>query len=133
MVKDGTMNRIILTALLGLLCGLPLANAQKVVTLSAPVVVTTSATVMRPARVEFNVLLGTVQVTMLPWAAGVFVTTATPLNVTYSSSTSPTGASLIIGLNKANLSLANLSLEDRIMSQLVSSGFIAGTVSGTVP
>ena len=105
--------------------------AQEVVTLSAPIVATPSATVMRPARVEFNVLSGTVQVSVYPWVAGAFVTTGPPLNVTYNASTNPTGASLIIALNKANLSTT--SLEKRILNQLIASGYLAGTVSGTVP
>ena len=105
--------------------------AQEVVTLSSAIVATPSATVMRPSRVEFNVLLGTVQVSLYPWVDGAFVTTNPPLNVTYNASTNPTGAALIISLNKANLSTT--SLERRIINQLVSSGFLAGTVSGTPP
>jgi len=109
----------------------PFIYGQEVITLSEPIVATPSATVMRVARVEFNVLLGTFQVTVLPWTAGAFVVTAPQLNVTYNSSTTPTGASLIVSLNKQNLS--TISLEKRILNQLVASGFITGAVSGTVP
>ena len=122
------MKKILLALILGLLCVLP-APAQEVVTLSAPILATSTATVMRPARVEFNVLLGTVQISLYPWVAGVFVTSGAPLNVTYNASTTPTGAALIVSLNKANFS--TISLERRIINQLVTSGYLTGTVSGT--
>lgn len=123
------MLRLIFISLVGFLCVLSTIYAQEIVTLSSPIVATATSTVMRPSRVEFNVLLGTVQVTLYPWNGTAFVTTGKPLNVVYDASTTPTGASLIISLNKANLSTT--SLERRIINQLVSSGYLAGTVSGT--
>lgn len=123
---------LFLAGLVGMFIGAGLLlPAQEVVTLSAPIVATPSATVMRPARVEFNLILGTVQVSVYPWVNGAFVTTAPPLNVTYNASTTPTGASLIVSLNKANLSTT--SLEKRILNQLISSGFLEGSISGTPP
>lgn len=119
-----------LVILLGCLCFLP-SHAQETVTLSTPVITTASGAVMRPARVELNVLLGTVTVSVYPWVAGAFVTTGPALNVVYDASTTPTGASLIVALNKANLS--TISLERRIINQLIASGHLTGTVSGTVP
>ena len=130
MTKLGSL--LWLGGLIGALVGFSaLTPAQEVVTLSAPVIATATSTVMRPARVEFNVLLGTVQITAYPWVAGAFVTTGPPLNVTYNGSTNPTGAALIVSLNKANLSTT--SLEKRILNQLIASGFLAGSVSGTPP
>ena len=46
----------------------------------------------------------------------------------YSGSTANT---LIINLNKANLSTAGNSLEQRILQQLKDDGFLAGTFSGS--
>ena len=50
----------------------------------------------------------------------------------YTPSTSPTGHTLLVALNKANLSLAGQSLQARIWNQLRTSGFLkAGTVTGS--
>ena len=123
--------KILLRSLVLVAGGLLPAHGQVVVTLSAPVTAVATGAVMRPARVEFNVLLGTVQVSLYPWVSGAFVTTGAPLNVTYSSTTTPTGASLIRALNTANLSTPGNSLEQRIIAQLVTNGVLAGTVTGT--
>lgn len=126
------MRRLILALILVGLCLTPTA-AQIVVTLSAPVTAVANGVVMRPARVEFNVLLGTVSVTMMEWSAGAFVANGRSVNVTYSPTTTPTGLSLIVAMNKANLSTAGNSLEQRIIIQLITNGFLAGATSGTVP
>ena len=124
------MKTWLLVIVLGCLCFLP-SHAQEVVTLSAPVVATASGVAMRPARVEFNVLLGTVQVSVYPWVYGAFVTSGPALNVSYDATTTPTGAALIVSLNKQNFS--TISLEKRILNQLIASGYLTGSVSGSVP
>lgn len=108
----------------------PPARGQETVALSAAVLVQASGATLRVARVEFNVLSGRIDVVLLPWSAGAFVLSA-PVHAIYDSTTTPTGAALIVSLNKANLSTT--SLEKRILNQLISSGLIAGTVSGTPP
>lgn len=105
--------------------------AQETVNLSAPVITVPDKTSLRVARVELNVLLGTVQVTMLPWAGGAFVLDARPLNVVYDATTTPTGASLLVALNKADLT--TISLEKRILQQLIKSKHLAGVIEGTPP
>jgi hypothetical protein len=47
----------------------------------------------------------------------------------YTPTTTPTGVSLIISLNKANLSVT--SLQKRIYQQLIADGVKVGTISGT--
>lgn len=124
------MKRIVLSALIGLsLLGHP--AAQESIALTAPVVTQATTTVLRPARVNFNLLLGRVEVTMMRWNGIAFINTDQRLDVVYDATTTPTGLSLIIALNKANFSTANNSLERRIMAQLIASGYLAGTVSGT--
>lgn len=50
--------------------------------------------------------------------------------VNYGPETTPTGASLITALNKANLTTR--SLNQRIFDRLVADGHLVGTVAGTV-
>ena len=52
-------------------------------------------------------------------------------SVVYNATTSPTGANLMVSLNKANLSTR--SLVQRIFDQLIASGYLVGTVAGSVP
>jgi hypothetical protein len=46
----------------------------------------------------------------------------------YDATTTPTGASLLIALNKADLTAK--SLQRRILERLIADGVIAGTISG---
>ena len=54
----------------------------------------------------------------------------TPISKTYNNATSPTGAALLSSLNTSNNS-AGTSLIKRVYNQLIASGTLAGTVSGS--
>ena len=126
-------SRLLLSGLMGVLIVVSVirTRAQDVVTVAAPIIAIPSATVLRLARVELNTLLGTVQVSVYPWVGGAFVTTGPPVNVTYNGSTTPTGMSLIIALNTADLSTPGNSLEARLLKRLILDGHLSGVVSGS--
>lgn len=100
------------------------------ITLTTPISGQASISVLRPCLLILDAMRGRVTIQLREWVAGEFVEDGRFREFTYDSSTTPTGASLIVSLNKANLSTT--SLEKRIMNQLLTSGFVAGTVGGTV-
>lgn len=112
------------------LSGITGSRAQVSTALSAPVVEHASGVSMRVARLDLNRYQGRVEVTLMAWNGTAFITTTKPVEALYDSTTTPTGASLIISLNKANLSTAGNSLEARVLAQLITNGYITGTTSG---
>lgn len=105
------------------------ANAQVSTSLSSAIVQHVSGATLRVARLELNRHLGRVDITLMAWNGTAFITT-NPVSIIYDSTTTPTGASLIVALNKVNLSTPGNSLEARILNQLIASGRITGTLVG---
>ena len=103
-------------------------HSQESTALTSAVVRHASGVAIRFARLDLNRYAGRIEVTVMPWSAGAFVNK--PINVVYDATTTPTGASLIISLNKANLSTAGNSLEARVLNQLITSGYLSGSVTG---
>lgn len=58
-----------------------------------------------------------------------FVTPGGAQIVSYGPNTIPTGATLLRGLNKADLS--SVSLERRVYQRLIDDGYLTGTITGT--
>ena len=100
------------------------------ITLTTPIDGRSAIGILRPCLVALDVMNGRVTIQLREWVGGAFVQDGRFREFTYDAGTTPTGASLITALNKANL--ATISLEKRIMNQLLASGFVAGTVAGTV-
>ena len=119
---------IILLILLYLLVGTQESHGQESTTLTTAVVQQASGAAMRVARLDLNRYSGRIEVTVMPWVSGAFVNK--PLNMVYDSTTTPTGASLIVALNKANLSTPGNSLEARVLKRLILDGYLTGTVTG---
>jgi hypothetical protein len=132
-----------LTLALALLLLTPAVFAQELVTLT--VAETKPAnTNYHVASVSLDVDAGMLSITL----RAVDDIAYPPVSCTYASNTTPTGASLIVGLNKANLSTAYAanattgSLKQRIFHRLVVLGeapavcngkTLTGTLAGTVP
>jgi len=135
--------RFRLTLACALLLLTPAVFAQEIVTLT--VAETKAAnTNYHVASFALDVDAGMLSITL----RGVDDVAYPPVSCTYSTSTTPTGATLIVGLNKANLSsvyAANAttgSLKQRIFHRLVVMGeapavcngkTLTGTLAGTVP
>lgn len=116
--------------------------AQELVTLSAPETRVSNPT-YRVSAFVMDVDAGMLAMTL----KGVDDIAYPPVSCTYSTSTNPTGATLITGLNKANLSTAYAgnattgSLKQRIFHRLVIMGestqvcgkTLTGTLAGSVP
>jgi hypothetical protein len=114
-------------------------HAQETVTLTTPETKPTNTT-YRVSSLILDVDAGMLSI-------GLTGATGDRVNCTYSTSTTPTGATLITGLNKANLATAYAgnattgSLKQRIFHRLVTMGeaaavcgkALAGTLTGTVP
>ena len=100
------------------------------ITLTTPISGQAAISVLRPSLLILDAMRGRVTIQLREWAAGAFVEDGRFREFTYDSATTPTGASLIVSLNKANLT--TISLEKRIMNQLITSGLVAGSVGGTV-
>lgn len=96
--------------------------------LTTPIAGQAAINVLRPSNISLDTIGKRIVVKLTEWNGSAFVVDGRFKEFIYDDSTVPTGISLIISLNKANL--ATISLEKRIMNQLVSSGFIAGTISG---
>jgi len=119
-----------------------LVGAQEIVTLTTPETKATNPN-YRVASFAMDVDAGMLSITL----KGVDDVAYPPVSCTYSTSTNPTGASLITGLNKANLSSVYASnattgsLKQRIFHRLAVMGesatvcnkAIVGTMAGTVP
>lgn len=117
-------------------------EAQEVVSLTAPETRASNPT-YRVAAFNMDVDAGMLSITL----KGVDDVTYPPVSCTYASNTTPTGATLITGLNKANLSNAYAgnattgSLKQRIFHRLVVLGestavcgkTLTGTLAGSVP
>jgi hypothetical protein len=127
--------------LIGGLAALSLV-AQEIVTLSVAETKPSNAN-YRVASFVMDVDAGLLSITL----KGVDDVAYPPVSCTYASNTTPTGASLILGLNKANLSSAYAanattgSLKQRIFHRLVVMGestavcgkTLTGTLAGSVP
>jgi hypothetical protein len=118
---QGWTRRLVLGAAAGLLL-IPL-SAQERVTL------TTAET--KPSNTQY-----TVAALHLDWTAQSIVVEMTGVNgerltKAYTPTTTPTGSSLLVSLNKANLTTR--SLNQRIFDRLILDGVLVGTVAGTVP
>jgi hypothetical protein len=127
------MKRLALVLLLLLPC---VGTAQEVVNLTVP----ESTSQYHVSSMVIDVDNGVLSVTLTS-------TTNTIVSCSYTASTNPTGASLILGLNKANLSSAYAgnattgSLKQRVNHHLVVMGesaqvcskTLTGTLAGTVP
>lgn len=119
-----------------------LVGAQEIVTLTTPETKATNPN-YRVASFVMDVDAGLLAITL----KGVDDVAYPPVTCTYSTSTTPTGATLITGLNKANLSTAYAanattgSLKQRIFHRLIVMGestavcgkTLTGTLAGTVP
>jgi hypothetical protein len=97
--------------------------AQEALTLTTPVT-KPSLTVWHVARLT------------LDWDANTVIVqlkgnNGEDLAKSYDATTNPTGAVLMVGLNKANLTTR--SLNQRIFDRLVADGVVVGAVTGTVP
>jgi hypothetical protein len=117
-------------------------GAQEIVTLTVAETKATNPN-YRVASFNMDVDAGMLSITL----KGVDDVAYPPVSCTYSTSTTPTGATLITGLNKANLSsvyAANAttgSLKQRIFHRLIVMGestavcgkTLTGTLAGTVP
>lgn len=99
------------------------------VTLTTPIAGQAAIPVLRPSFIGLDAAGRRVTIQLRPWDGTQFIIENRFLEFTYNDGTTPTGMSLITTLNKANLS--TISLEKRTMNQLISSGYISGTVSGT--
>lgn len=100
------------------------------ITLSSPIAGQAAINILRPCLVILDAMNGRVTIQLREWVNGAFIQDGRFREFAYDAGTTPTGASLITALNKANLS--TISLEKRIMNQLLTSGLLSGTVSGTV-
>lgn len=114
------MKKIILLALLLIS---PAINGQELVNLTTPIV-RPSTTNYQVTQLVLNWELGSINVTLKSNTGDILVKN-------YDGSTNPTGASLMISLNKANLTAR--SLNQRIFDRLVLDGVVVGTVAGSVP
>jgi len=119
-----------------------LVGAQEIVTLTTPETKATNPN-YRVASFAMDVDAGMLSITL----KGVDDVAYPPVSCTYATNTTPTGATLIVGLNKANLSTAYAanattgSLKQRIFHRLIVMGestavcgkTLTGTLAGTVP
>ena len=100
------------------------------VTLTTPVLARAGISTLRPAVMLLDVFSGLVSIQLRPWTGTAFAPDGRVLEFRYDTDTTPTGRSLLIALNKANLS--TISLEKRIMQQLQADHpELAGSVTGT--
>ena len=123
------MRFIVLFVLLWLSLTGPQA-AQEIATLATPVHAEPGLTTVRPARITLDIEQGIVSIVVKQWVKGAFVVTGPVLEVTYDATTVPTGLALVRALNTVNLS--SVSLQRRILQQLVTSGHLSSAIfSGT--
>lgn len=99
------------------------------VNLTTPIPGQAAIAVLRPSFLSFDMNTGRIVIQLREWNGTAFVRDGRFREYSYDATTAPTGASLIVALNTANLS-AN-SLERRIMTQLIASGLLAGNIAGT--
>lgn len=97
--------------------------------LTTPIAGQASISTLRPSFIALDVLSGRIVIQLREWNGSAYVLDGRFKEFTYDSTTTPTGLALIVSLNKANLT--TISLEKRIINQLVASGLLAGTVSGS--
>lgn len=97
----------------------------EILTLSTPLPATST---LRIADCDLNVRGSLIRVVFAEWAAGAWVAGGREIIAAW---TGPQADSLMIALNKANLSTQ--SLAQRIFAQAIAEGKLAGTQSGTVP
>jgi hypothetical protein len=118
-----------------LVVGLLVVWAQESISLTTPIAGPPAIGVLRPAWMDFNVVTGTIVARLLVWTGTTYVQDGRAVECVYTATTTPTGASLIIALNKANM--ATTSLERRIMQQAATAcppsfpAGIPGTITGT--
>lgn len=98
-------------------------------TLTTPIPGPAAITVMRPSVIQLNNITKRVIIQLHPWNGTDYVLDGRFEEFVYDAATTPTGATLLRQLNKADLSA--ISLEKRIMTQLIASGYKSGTVGGT--
>jgi hypothetical protein len=97
--------------------------------LTTPIGGTTAIATLRPSLVILDPLAGRVTVQVREWTGSAYVQDGRFREFTWDGASTPTGQSLIVSLNKANLS--TISLEKRIMQQIVASfPAFTGTISG---
>lgn len=101
----------------------------EILTLTTPIAGQAAITTLRPCQLTLDMLSGRIIVQLREWTGTAFVMDGRFREFVYDATTTPTGAALIVSLNKANLS--TISLEKRVMNQLITSGFLPGAVSGT--
>lgn len=97
----------------------------EILTLTTPIPATTT---LRIASVQLNVRQSLIRVVFAEWVAGAWVPNGRDLIAEWTGA--PADA-LLLALNKANLS--TISLHQRIITQAIADGKLAGTPSGTVP
>lgn len=99
------------------------------ITLTTPIAGKAAITVMRPSVMTFDNITKRVIVQLHPWNGTDYVLDGRFEEFVYDATTTPTGAALLRAANTANNSTT--SLEKRIMNQLLTSGHLGGTVSGS--
>jgi len=121
------------------LSGLSAPDAQEVATLTAPILAETGISSLRPAELRLDVQYGQIEIVLKEFAGGTFVQ-GRVVRVVYDSvgsrsslgtttTEADAGRTLLIQLNKANLS--TISLEKRILNRLFADKHLAGSVTGT--
>jgi len=97
----------------------------EIITLTTPLPATAT---LRIANVTLDIRGSSIRVTFAEWVTGAWVIDGREIVAQW---TGPTAAGLILALNKANLTTQSLS--QRIFTQAIADGKLAGTQSGTVP
>lgn len=98
-------------------------------TLTTPIEGQAAITVMRLAQLTLDNVGGRVIIQVREWTGTVFAADGRFREFVFDAFSVPTGATLIVALNKANLSA--VSLEKRVMNQLHASGVLRGAISGS--
>jgi len=97
----------------------------EIVTLTVPLPATST---LRIADLDLNVRGSMIRVIFAEFAAGVWVPNGREIIAEWNG---PTADALLLALNKANLTTQ--SLAQRVFTQAIADGKLAGTQSGTVP
>jgi len=97
----------------------------EIVTLTTPI---PAAAVVRIASVLLDVRQSLIRVVFAEWASGAFVPNGREVVALWNGAQAD---AMMLSLNKANLSTQ--SLNQRIFTQAITDGKLAGTQSGTVP